>query len=109
MAKAVRRIVTGHHADGRSKVLVEEAAPNVKQRQAGNASTLLWVTDGAPANATEDDSGPPRIRAPPPPRPPRLRPPPIPPGSGAPHPRLPPIPPPAPAPELAPGPPPRRP
>ena len=49
MAKAVRRLVTGHRADGRSTVLLDGAAPNVKQRQAGNASTLLWVTDETPA------------------------------------------------------------
>ena len=41
----VRRIVTGHLADGRSTVLIDGSAPNVKRRQAGNASTLLWVTD----------------------------------------------------------------
>lgn len=49
MARAVRRIVTGHHPDGRSTVLIDGPAPNVKQRQAGNASTLLWVTDECPA------------------------------------------------------------
>ena len=42
--KAVRRVVTGHRADGRSTVLIDAPAPNVKHRQAGNASTLLWVT-----------------------------------------------------------------
>jgi mannose-6-phosphate isomerase-like protein (cupin superfamily) len=47
--KLVRRLVTGHRADGRSTVLMDSAAPNVKQRQAGNASTLLWVTDECPA------------------------------------------------------------
>ena len=52
MAKAVRRLVTGHRADGRSTVLLDGAAPNVKQRQAGNASTLLWVTDEAPADVS---------------------------------------------------------
>jgi hypothetical protein len=40
-AKAIRRVVTGHRADGRSTVLRDTPAPNVKQRQAGNASTLL--------------------------------------------------------------------
>ena len=44
MAKPVRRVVTGRRADGRSTVLIDAAAPNVKQRHAGNASTLLWVT-----------------------------------------------------------------
>ena len=52
MTKAVRRVVTGHHADGRSMVVLDGAAPNVKQRQAGNGSTLLWVTDETPANAS---------------------------------------------------------
>jgi hypothetical protein len=52
VAKAVRRLVTGHRADGRSTVLLDGAAPNVKQRQAGNASTLLWVTDEAPADVS---------------------------------------------------------
>ena len=52
MAKSVRRLVTGHGADGRSKVLFDGAAPNVKQRAAGNASTLLWVTDESPAGVS---------------------------------------------------------
>jgi len=50
MARPVRRIVTGHRADGRSTVLMDSAAPNVKQRRAGNASTLLWVTQECPAD-----------------------------------------------------------
>ena len=50
--KPVRRLVTGHRADGRSTVLLDSAAPNVKQRQAGNASTLLWVTDECPAQVS---------------------------------------------------------
>jgi mannose-6-phosphate isomerase-like protein (cupin superfamily) len=52
VAKAVRRLVTGHRADGQSTVLLDGAAPNIKQRQAGNASTLLWVTDEAPADVS---------------------------------------------------------
>jgi len=50
MAKPVRRVVTGHHADGRSTVLVDGPAPNVKQREAGNGSTLLWVSEESPAH-----------------------------------------------------------
>ena len=52
MTKAVRRVVTGHHADGRSTVVFDGAAPNVRQRKAGNASTLLWVTDETPADVS---------------------------------------------------------
>jgi mannose-6-phosphate isomerase-like protein (cupin superfamily) len=67
MSKAVRRLVTGHHADGRSTVLFDGAAPNVKQRQAGNASTLLWVTDETPAKLQEHDCAARDIAVPPPP------------------------------------------
>jgi len=52
MAKAVRRLVTGHRPDGRSTVLIDGPAPNIKQRKAGNASTLLWVTDESPAEVS---------------------------------------------------------
>jgi mannose-6-phosphate isomerase-like protein (cupin superfamily) len=66
VAKAVRRLVTGHHEDGRSTVLFEGAAPNVKQRAAGNASTLLWVTDETPAKPTGADRAAREIGVPPP-------------------------------------------
>lgn len=49
MTTPVRRVVTGHLAEGRSTVIEDSAAPNVKQRAAGNASTLLWVMDETPA------------------------------------------------------------
>jgi mannose-6-phosphate isomerase-like protein (cupin superfamily) len=50
--RRVRRVVTGHDEGGRSRVLVDEAAPNVvvRQQTGGIVSTLLWVTDGAPAS-----------------------------------------------------------
>jgi len=62
----VRRLITGHLADGRSTVLFDGAAPNVKQRQAGNASTLLWVTDEAPAATASGDRAAREIGVPPP-------------------------------------------
>jgi mannose-6-phosphate isomerase-like protein (cupin superfamily) len=66
VAKPVRRIVTGHHADGRSTVLMDSAAPNVKQRAAGNGSTLLWITDESPARVAEHDRAAREIGVPPP-------------------------------------------
>jgi mannose-6-phosphate isomerase-like protein (cupin superfamily) len=68
MAKPVRRVVTGHRPDGRSTVLMDSAAPNVKQRQAGNASTLLWVTDESPARLSDTDRAAREIAVPPPAR-----------------------------------------
>jgi mannose-6-phosphate isomerase-like protein (cupin superfamily) len=68
-AKPVRRIVTGHREDGRSSVFMDGPAPNIRQRHAGNASTLLWVTDETPANvsgridrAARDIGVPPPVR-----------------------------------------------
>lgn len=52
MARPVRRVVTGHRPDGRSTVLSDGPAANVKQRAAGNASTLLWVMQECPADVS---------------------------------------------------------
>lgn len=62
----VRRLVTGHRQDGRSTVLFDGPAPNVTQRKAGNASTLLWVTDEAPAKTAAGDRAAREIGVPPP-------------------------------------------
>lgn len=65
----VRRLVTGHRADGRSTVLLDGAAANVKQRQAGNTSTLLWVTEECPARVSgSSDRAAREIGVPPPAR-----------------------------------------
>lgn len=68
MARPVRRIVTGHAADGRSTVVIDGSALNVKQRQAGNASTLLWVSDEAPARVSGSEDRAAREIGVPPPR-----------------------------------------
>lgn len=69
MARSVRRVVTGHHPDGRSTVLYDGPAPNLKQRAAGNASTLLWVTEESPARVSGDaDRAACNVGVPPPPR-----------------------------------------
>ena len=69
MARTVRRVVTGHLGDGRSAVLFDGAAPSVKERRAGNASTLLWVTEESPADASGSaDRGARDIGVPPPPQ-----------------------------------------
>jgi quercetin dioxygenase-like cupin family protein len=49
---AIRRVVTGHDSDGVAVILDDRAAPNAQVRPAaGNlVSTLLWVTDEAPAD-----------------------------------------------------------
>ena len=48
----VRRVLTGHDADGKSIILSDGLAPNVKEMASmpGLALTDLWETTGAPAN-----------------------------------------------------------
>ncbi|MGF6312881.1 MULTISPECIES: cupin domain-containing protein [unclassified Bradyrhizobium] len=55
MAKPIRRIVTGHRADGRSVILSDDAAPSVHvvPGTPGLAGTVLWVADRSPADIVE--------------------------------------------------------
>jgi len=48
----VRRILTGHDSAGRSTIIADGQAPNVKEMASmpGLALTDLWETTGAPAN-----------------------------------------------------------
>jgi mannose-6-phosphate isomerase-like protein (cupin superfamily) len=70
MTRPTRRVVTGHDASGKAVVLIDGAAPNARLRKAtGLTSTLLWVTDGSPAdNSGSADSADREIGVAPPPR-----------------------------------------
>ena len=46
----IRRVVTGHDAHNVAKVLMDGAATNWKSSTPGTVSTLIWSTDGAPAD-----------------------------------------------------------
>ena len=52
----VRRVLTGHDAQGRSTFIADGPAPNVKEMSAmpGLALTDLWETGGAPASNEGD-------------------------------------------------------
>jgi len=45
----IRRVVTGHDARNVAGVLIDAPATNAKHPQAGLVSTMMWCTDGAPA------------------------------------------------------------
>jgi mannose-6-phosphate isomerase-like protein (cupin superfamily) len=53
----VRRIVTGHHADGRSTILFDDAAKEVLEFPGwpGAGSTELWATDESPVDLEHPD------------------------------------------------------
>ena len=57
--KPIRRVVTGNDAQGRSRVLFDSAAPNVKASpfQRGTSMTDIWVFQSCPAltNGGRDD------------------------------------------------------
>ena len=62
MPMRFRRVVTGHDANGKAVVLHDGPATNVNVRPVtGNVSTLLWVTDTAPA-ALSDMTPDPALR-----------------------------------------------
>ena len=65
----VRRVVTGHDAEGKSGFLMDGLAPNLKEMAAmpGLALTDLWETKGAPArNEGEADNADRPVRLEPP-------------------------------------------
>jgi hypothetical protein len=51
MAEGIRRIVTGHDANGKAVVISDGATPNTKEspNRPGVRFHNVWVTDGAPA------------------------------------------------------------
>ncbi len=67
MEGRIRRVITGHDANGKAVVISDEAAPSVRSNplRPGHVSTDLWRTDGAPVvlKARMDDPtlGPKRI------------------------------------------------
>ncbi len=69
MPKPVRRVVTGHTPEGRSTIVMDEPAPQVNPGAfPDTGSTVLWVTDRAPAsNAGNADAAPAGVRNPVPP------------------------------------------
>jgi quercetin dioxygenase-like cupin family protein len=46
----IRRVVTGHDARAVAKVIIDGAAGNAKYPSPGTVSTMIWCTDGAPAD-----------------------------------------------------------
>lgn len=68
MARQIRRVVTGHNAEGKSIFLMDEPNPHVFQRSPGSAIVnQIWETDRTPADnrGREDPFKPPYRLAPP--------------------------------------------
>src|SRR5215831_12132666 len=50
MSLQIRRVVTGHTADGRAKVEIDEIAKNVISNRPGAQSCVVWSTKGFPVD-----------------------------------------------------------
>jgi quercetin dioxygenase-like cupin family protein len=46
----IRRVVTGHNADGHAVVKIDEVCRNLVSTRKGQQSCVVWTTDVAPAN-----------------------------------------------------------
>ena len=58
MSLVVRRVVTGHDAQGRAVVKIDELAKNVRSGRQGASSSVIWSTDSFPVvNEGDDDLG----------------------------------------------------
>jgi quercetin dioxygenase-like cupin family protein len=59
MSLKIRRVVTGHDAEGRAKVLIDEQVRNVISMRPGANSSVIWSSDSLPVNndGSEDPSG----------------------------------------------------
>ena len=58
MTMDLRRVVTGHDANGNAVVILDGAPPVNNRAETGNAMALIWSTDRAPAdNRGSEDAG----------------------------------------------------
>jgi quercetin dioxygenase-like cupin family protein len=59
MTLQIRRVVTGHDAQGRAKVLIDEQVKNVISNRPGATSSVIWSSDSLPVNndGSDDPSG----------------------------------------------------
>lgn len=50
MALKVRRVITGHDADGKAIVKIDEVVSNLKEGRPGAMVAPIWTTEGFPIN-----------------------------------------------------------
>jgi mannose-6-phosphate isomerase-like protein (cupin superfamily) len=57
MAFQVRRVVTGHDANGRAVVNIDEIAENPPSGRPGRSACVVWTTESFPVENTSADDG----------------------------------------------------
>ena len=54
VALQVRRVVTGHKADGKATILIDELSTNVVSSRPGTSACVIWTTEGFPVSNDGD-------------------------------------------------------
>jgi quercetin dioxygenase-like cupin family protein len=54
MTLRVRRVVTGHDANGRATVQIDEMVKNITSSRPNQSAVVIWTTDALPANNDGD-------------------------------------------------------
>ena len=54
MSLQIRRIVTGHDADGRAVVKIDEISKNLVSSRPGQSACVVWTTESFPVDNTGD-------------------------------------------------------
>jgi quercetin dioxygenase-like cupin family protein len=54
MAVQVRRVITGHDANGRAIVKLDEVSSNITSSRPGATACVVWTTESFPVNNTGD-------------------------------------------------------
>ena len=54
MSLNIRRVVTGHDAQGRARVLIDETVKNVSSQRPGALYSVVWSSEGFPVNNDGD-------------------------------------------------------
>ena len=54
MSLRIRRVVTGHDANGRAVVKIDEVSKNLLSGRPGQMGCVVWTTEGFPVNNTGD-------------------------------------------------------
>jgi len=57
MTLKIRRVVTGHDAQGRARVAIDEVCRNVISRRPNHASCVVWSTGAFPADNGDERDG----------------------------------------------------
>ncbi|SIO43184.1 cupin domain-containing protein [Paraburkholderia phenazinium] len=57
MTLSVRRVVTGHDANGKAVVAIDELVKNIASLREGAQATVIWTTEGFPIDNNDDFDG----------------------------------------------------